>query len=62
MQHLPSDPESFFPHRPHEDRRRGLDGQRAKAAALGANAVLNREQTLPEPENRPEQGFGATTR
>ena len=34
MQHLPLDPESFLSRRSLEDRRRGLDGQRAKAAAL----------------------------
>jgi len=34
MQHLPLDPENFLSRRSLEDWRRGLDGERAKAATL----------------------------
>jgi len=38
VQHLPLDPENFLSRRSLEDRRRGLDGQWAKAAAIAIRA------------------------
>jgi hypothetical protein len=39
MRHMPSHRESFTSHRPIEDRRHRLDGQRTKTATLGPDVA-----------------------